>query len=512
MTTVIDELVVVLGLDPKQFNQAQKDAVAQFKKTQEELRKQGTETERVAKKNAESFSAARGQVLGFLGAFLGLGALKQFTVNLTTADAAIGRTSIVIQTSVKDIAAWQSAIVRAGGTTEGATASLSGLVQEFQQFSITGQSAVIPYFRALGVNISDLVTGKMRPLNDILLDVAQKFQEMNDPAKAATFGRALGFDQGTINLLIQGRTAVSALLDKSKELGQVTKEDSENAQRLAAAWHDLDQAATALGRDIANYLTPALTGFLKAAAASLSWWRTPKGQAEAKAQGEAQGEELRRRFGTPRAGLSAAAARLLGAQEAGAEGGAGAGGKGDAALRMKPGANAGGSASLGTLSLARALQNDVPGLQQFTALNDQYHAGTTSKHAQGLAIDFTIHNAADSPQVAEAVRSKLAAAGIDAKVLDEYVSPSKGSTGGHIHVQFQNAAAAQRYADLSSGRAGVSNVDSSRSSTSTSTSDTKIGSINVYAPTGDARDIARTLEGSVSAGALSTQANSGPGG
>lgn len=510
MATVIDELVVVLGLDPKQFNQAQKDAVAQFKKTQEQLRSQANETERVAKRNAESFSAARGQVLGFLGAFLGLGALKQFTVNLTTADAAIGRTSVLIQNSVKDIAAWQSAIVRTGGTVEGATQSLSGLVQEFQQFSITGQSAVIPYFRALGVNVADLVTGKMRPLNDILLDVAQKFQEMNDPAKAATFGRALGFDQGTINLLIQGRTAVSALLDKSKELGQVTKEDSENAQKLAAAWHDLDQAATALGRDIANYLTPAMAGFLKAAAASLSWWRTPKGQAEAAAQGDEQHRRLRERFGAPGGVFGQLSRDIAGEPRAGgASGSAGAVGSD---LRLKRGADAGGPSSLGTLALARALQNDIPGLDKFSATNDQHHAGSKSKHAQGLAIDFTIKNASDSPRVAEAVRAKLAAAGIDAYIQDEYVNPSKGSTGGHIHVQFQNAAAAQKYADLASGRAGVSNVDSSRSSTSTSTSDTKIGSINVYAPTGDARDIARTLEGSVSAGALSTQANSGPGG
>jgi hypothetical protein len=96
----------------------------------------------------------------------------------------------------------------------------------------------------------------------------------------------------------------------------------------------------------------------------------------------------------------------------------------------------------------------IPGqLNRFTAFNDHYHAGTNSKHAKGLAADFTIKDSAYSAQAAEALRNKFRVAGLTDdmfKVIDEYRNPSGRSTGGHIHAQFQSEQAAllyQQYVD-----------------------------------------------------------------
>lgn len=121
-------------------------------------------------------------------------------------------------------------------------------------------------------------------------------------------------------------------------------------------------------------------------------------------------------------------------------------------LRLKGGqAIAGGASYAGVSDLARQIQADLPGgVKHFGAFNDRYHQGTRSKHANGLAFDTTLIDAAKSGEAAQAIRDKLKAAGLDAgsyKVIDEYKNPSPRSTGGHLHTQFNSAEAAKKYSD-----------------------------------------------------------------
>ncbi len=118
-------------------------------------------------------------------------------------------------------------------------------------------------------------------------------------------------------------------------------------------------------------------------------------------------------------------------------------------LNIKPGADAAGSAYPGVMALAQAIQaGDMPGgFNRFTAFKDDYHEGTASRHAQGLAGDLTLKNPAYSSMAAEKVRDMIRAAGISDdqfRVIDEYRNPSGRATAGHIHYEFKtpNAAAA----------------------------------------------------------------------
>lgn len=116
---------------------------------------------------------------------------------------------------------------------------------------------------------------------------------------------------------------------------------------------------------------------------------------------------------------------------------------------------AGGSVKLGAAMLANDVQ-DLLGkdLKYFSSLNDQYHKGTKSNHAQGRGFDVVLNSPAASKAVTEQVRDILTAAGIDAKqveIINEYLNPSKRATGGHIHVAFRTDAAAQAYAARAQG-------------------------------------------------------------
>ena len=111
-------------------------------------------------------------------------------------------------------------------------------------------------------------------------------------------------------------------------------------------------------------------------------------------------------------------------------------------LKIKGGANgqalAGGETKEGTLALAQALQKKLPG-GTFTSFNDEYHKGTTSKHAQGLAMDYALKDSKDSPEAKKSIEAMLKESGARGYVQDEYLNPSSRSTGGHMHTQFNSA-------------------------------------------------------------------------
>ena len=255
MATVIDELVLRLGLDASQFTRGQDEFQRNLRKVQDETGTRGKEIEAAGNKMADAFRRVRNEVFALAASVFAIRGLREFAQEIIQNEAAIGRWAKVIGMSTENLSAWGGAAERAGGTMGATTGTLNGLMQEFQKFALTGQSQVIPYFRALSVDITDVTTGALRPMGDILLDLADRFHAMS-PERAESFGTALGLDQGTINLLIQGRQAVEQLLEAQRRLGVVHKEDAEAGQALINNLLDLQQAVRDVGRAIITDLAP----------------------------------------------------------------------------------------------------------------------------------------------------------------------------------------------------------------------------------------------------------------
>lgn len=118
---------------------------------------------------------------------------------------------------------------------------------------------------------------------------------------------------------------------------------------------------------------------------------------------------------------------------------------------------AGGDSAPGTYSLAHKIQDNVPDFNRFTAFNDSYHAGTSSFHAKGLALDFTVNNPANANSAVSYVNNLFNNNGINGTVINEYTNPSARATGGHVHVNFNSSADAARFNQLfsSGGTSGT---------------------------------------------------------
>ncbi len=262
MATVIDALVVTLGLDASKYAQGQKQASASLKQTGEEATTTAKLLDAQGRAGAAFFTRLRNEALGFFAVIAGATGVKDLIRDITQGDAATGRLAHNLDMSTDTLAAWEGAAKRAGGSAQGMDGSLQGLMQQFQTFVINGESSTIPFLRALGVNAVDLNTKKLRPLGDVLLDLADKFSQM-DPAAATSWGEKIGLDQGTINLLEKGRGEVQKLRDQQKQLGVPTDADATRAQGLQKDLLDIQQQITSLARAILNDLSPYIDKLLK---------------------------------------------------------------------------------------------------------------------------------------------------------------------------------------------------------------------------------------------------------
>lgn len=255
MATVIDSLVVLLGLDD-----------ANFKKGRERAEKETKDTARHTKSAADDITKSltevgRSVAAMFLG-FESVSGFAKFLGHLNEGEAALGRTAANVGMSAHELNKWGSAVELAGGSAADAQAAFSQLTEDFQKMNTTGeQSSLLQFFRNRGVNIRDS--------NGALRDQGTLFEELAD--KTARYGRQYqvtmlrqaGLSQGYINYLVQSKDLRDEQLRLAERDNAVTDETVRKAAELQQYWRNIGLQIQAAGQMILTAVTPALTQMLK---------------------------------------------------------------------------------------------------------------------------------------------------------------------------------------------------------------------------------------------------------
>ena len=256
MATIIDSLLVTLGLDASGFESGKNKVKKGLQDTGNEADKAGAKLKKASKDADEGFKNVAKSAGAFLALIGGTMAIKSFVSNIIESDAALARFSKNLGLGADSISAWSNAAELAGGTANGLQGSMDMLSKAQTELMLTGQSSLIPYFSALGVSMAD-ASGKARPVNDILLDLSDRFSKM-DRTTANNMGRMMGIDQGTMNLLLKGREEVELMIRRQKEYGAVTKQQTEAAEKLQKQIIEGKQIFAAFGRELLASAMPAI--------------------------------------------------------------------------------------------------------------------------------------------------------------------------------------------------------------------------------------------------------------
>lgn len=274
MATIIDSLLVKLGLDSSEFDAKKSKVDKGLKDTGGEADKTGAKLKKSGKDGAEGFENVAKSAAKFLALIGGTMAVKRFIENQIEANAALDRFAQNLDQSANSISAWGNAAELAGGSAEGLQGTMDMLSKSQTELQLTGQSGIIPYFSALGVSLAD-TQGKVRPVNELLLDLSDRFSKM-DRTTANNMGRMMGIDQGTMQLLLKGRSEVELMIRRQKEYGAVTKQQAEEASRLRNAMVSSRQSFEAFGRELLSAATPALEKMFAIFADFGAWIRENK--------------------------------------------------------------------------------------------------------------------------------------------------------------------------------------------------------------------------------------------
>ena len=255
--TVIDSLVVELGLDPAKFTKGQRDALDAFKKTQGEFDKRLKDLEASGKRAGDSFGGITTAAEGLFGVLAGAG-MAAFARDTMNSAAATGRMAQNMGLATDELSTFGRMIERNGGNANSAMGSLKGYTDQLARLRTFGEGA--QNWAQIGI------TGVEPGMN--ALQAYMKFAEYagrnrNDPSRVNILGQSLGLDQAAINEALKGVNQVRKDWEDAK-VGALTPEQAAAMQRMQEAWVSLDQAISMVGRDLVVDVEPAFSAIAKA--------------------------------------------------------------------------------------------------------------------------------------------------------------------------------------------------------------------------------------------------------
>lgn len=265
MPTLVDSLVVSLSLNSQQFQQAAKLAQTTVTQVAGAITTSGKQIESATQKAADSVSKVTRQIMALYAVLLGSRSIKDFVIQITQSDAALGHFATQLGSTPQAISAVALAVQRLGGSADAVQSSFQNFSDQIQQLRLTGEAAFLPWMNRLAA-----LTGRQFNLNkataesfDDVLDAIHDLAKARGAAEASYVGRQMGLDPGSINLAIENSNAQRRRMEKEAGALGPKPEDVAAAQKLQAAWVSLQQTAISFGRTILTQITPAMTGLLK---------------------------------------------------------------------------------------------------------------------------------------------------------------------------------------------------------------------------------------------------------
>jgi len=253
MASILETFLILFESDAQKVKKDADAAGVATKNLEERIGLANKATDKLG----EGFHHAVREIAAAAIGLIAVGASIHGIMQATEAAAQLNDMSEALGVNIEDLDAWEQAVKRTGGTAGGFENTLSNLSAAAAQLDATGKSRLSPFFRELGISMTD-AQGKARPNLDLLTDIAGAFEHLTK-AEAIGFGQKLGIDDGTVRLLQKGKTEMQELIKRQRELGVVTKEQGEVANNFNNALFDLRRALSFNALEIGAFVLPKLT-------------------------------------------------------------------------------------------------------------------------------------------------------------------------------------------------------------------------------------------------------------
>ncbi|EPB2217833.1 transglycosylase SLT domain-containing protein [Klebsiella pneumoniae] len=258
--TVIDALLVTLGLDTSDFRKGQKDVSDDLKKQREDAKKTAKEMAEQGKKAASFFSSIKTELLALTGVTVTAGGLMSLVKNTTSGLMDLSIQSKALGMSAKELDGWAKSAEAAGSSAEKITNVLKGF-QDAKQGATFGDFTnplyeVAPILRRLtGVEIN---TSK-DDVPTIARKVFSALQKVKNPAMRRVLAERVGIDDATLQRNQEGQFLPD--VDRLTKSSGITDASTKGAKEFTAAWAELNQSLETTKNQFYTFLIPYVRDF-----------------------------------------------------------------------------------------------------------------------------------------------------------------------------------------------------------------------------------------------------------
>lgn len=255
--TVIDALLVTLGLDASNFRKGQKEVSDDLKKQRDDAGQTAKYMEEQGKRASSFFSSIKTELLALAGVTVTAGGLTSFVRNTTTGLMELSVQSKALGLSARELDGWSKSAEAAGSSAEKISASLQGFQGAIQGARVGDYSSSI----FGGLAQLNALTGQNfdvwgQDADSLARTSLEALRKISDPNLRRQVGLSLGFDDATLQRNQEGKFLPD--VDRLTRSSGVTDASTNGAKEFTAAWAELGQNLDTIKNQIYVGLIPTI--------------------------------------------------------------------------------------------------------------------------------------------------------------------------------------------------------------------------------------------------------------
>ncbi|MGN8268247.1 lytic transglycosylase domain-containing protein [Klebsiella pneumoniae] len=255
--TVIDALLVTLGLDTSQFRKGQQEVSDDLKKQREDAKNTAKEMAEQGKKAASFFSSIKTELLALTGVTVTAGGLISFVKSTTSGLMDLSIQSKALGMSAKELDGWAKSAEAAGSSAEKISAALQG-VQDAKQLAKVGVYDTPVQEAAIRLNslTHDSFNIRDDSAQTTFRKILESARKVTDPDIRRQILQSVGIDDAVNQRNQEGQFLPD--VDRLTKSSGITDASTKGAKEFTAAWAELGQNFDTIKNQIYEGLIPTI--------------------------------------------------------------------------------------------------------------------------------------------------------------------------------------------------------------------------------------------------------------
>ncbi|MBZ7390951.1 lytic transglycosylase domain-containing protein [Klebsiella michiganensis] len=263
--TVIDALLITLGLDASQFRKGQQEVSDDLKKQREDAKNTAKEMAEQGKKAASFFSSIKTELLALTGVTVTAGGLMSFVKSTTSGLMDLSIQSKALGLSARELDGWSKSAEAAGSSAEKISAALQGF-QNAKQLAKVGVYDTPVQEAAIRLNslTHDSFNIRDDSAQTTFRKILESARKVTDPDIRRQILQLVGIDDAINQRNQEGQFLPD--VDRLTKSSGITDASTKGAKEFTAAWAELGQNLDTIKNQIYEGLIPTirdLNGLLK---------------------------------------------------------------------------------------------------------------------------------------------------------------------------------------------------------------------------------------------------------